>query len=204
MIIQDQTLKITRLILLTSSGQREDAKIFGDIGFAGYLMKPVSQRDLTDCLVLALANAAEAWHLRSQPMITQQALQSQRKVGRNRILLAEDNPVNQKVAVRLLEKLDYHVEVVPDGRAAVSAWQSGNFDLILMDCQMPHMDGYEATREVRRLEAGKGRTPIVALTANAMKGDEERCMASGMDGFVSKPIDRLKLDECLTRFLSTA
>jgi signal transduction histidine kinase/DNA-binding response OmpR family regulator len=204
MIIQDQTLKVTRLILLTSSGQREDAKIFGDIGFAGYLMKPVSQRDLTDCLVLALANAAESWHLRSQPMITQQALQTQRKVGRNRILLAEDNPVNQKVAVRLLEKLDYHVEVVPDGRAAVSAWQSGNFDLILMDCQMPHMDGYEATCEVRRLEAGKGRTPIVALTANAMKGDEERCMASGMDGFVSKPIDRLKLDECLTRFLSTA
>jgi len=204
MIIRDQTLKVTRLILLTSSGQREDAKIFGDIGFAGYLMKPVSQRDLTDCLVLALANAAEAWHLRSQPMITQHALQTQRKAGRNRILLAEDNPVNQKVAVRLLEKLDYHVEVVPDGRAAVSAWQSGNFDLILMDCQMPHMDGYEATREVRRLEAGKGRTPIVALTANAMKGDEERCMASGMDGFVSKPIDRLKLEECLTRFLSTA
>jgi CheY-like chemotaxis protein len=119
-------------------------------------------------------------------------------------LLAEDNLVNQKVASRLLEKLGFQVEVVADGCAAVTAWQRGSFDLILMDCQMPRMDGYEATREVRRLEGGQRRTPIVALTANAMKGDEERCMASGMDGFVSKPIDRPKLEACLNRFLQTA
>ena len=204
MIVQDERLKATRLILLTSSGQRDDGRMFGDIGFAGYLLKPVSQRDLTGCLVLALANAAEAWHLKSQPMITRHALRTQRQGNRNRILLAEDNLVNQKVASRLLEKLGFQVEVVADGCAAVTAWQSGSFDLILMDCQMPRMDGYEATREVRRLEGGQRRTPIVALTANAMKGDEERCMASGMDGFVSKPIDRAKLEACLNRFLHMA
>jgi signal transduction histidine kinase/DNA-binding response OmpR family regulator len=204
MINQDEALKMTRLVLLTASGQRGDGKKFADIGFAGYLLKPVSQRDLTGCLVLVLANAAEAWHLRSQSIITRHALRERRKGNRSRILLAEDNPVNQKVASRLLEKLDYQVEVVADGRAAVSAWQNGHFDLILMDCQMPHMDGYEATREVRRLEDGQGRTPIVALTANAMKGDEERCIASGMDGFVSKPIDRGKLEACLNLFLRSA
>jgi two-component system, sensor histidine kinase and response regulator len=204
MVVRDESIKSTRLILLTSSGQRGDGQMFGDIGFAGYLLKPVSQRDLTACLVLALANPAESWHLRSQPLITRHALRAQRGDGRNRILVAEDNLINQKVASRLLERLDYCVEVVPDGRAAVSAWQSGNFDLILMDCQMPHMDGYEATHEIRRLEDGRRRIPIVALTANAMKGDEERCIAAGMDGFVSKPIDRLKLDACLNRFLPLA
>jgi CheY-like chemotaxis protein len=204
MIVGDEIIKSTRLILLTSSGQRGDGKTFGDIGFAGYLLKPVAQRDLMTCLELALANPAEVWHLRSQPLITRHALRAQREGGRNRILLAEDNIVNQKVASRLLEKLGYCVNVVADGRAAVSAWQRGNLDLILMDCQMPDMDGYEATREIRRLENGKRRIPIVALTANAMKGDEERCLAEGMDGFVSKPIDRTKLDACLNRFLPLA
>jgi len=203
-INQDENLKMTRLVLLTSSGQRDDGRKFADIGFAGYLLKPVSQRDLTSCLVRVLAKSAEVWHLRSQSMSTRHALSTRRKGERNRILLAEDNLVNQKVASRLLEKLDYQVEVVADGRAAVSAWQNGQYDLILMDCQMPHMDGYEATREVRRLEDGQGRTPIVALTANAMKGDEERCIASGMDGFVSKPIDRGKLEACLNLFLRSA
>jgi signal transduction histidine kinase/DNA-binding response OmpR family regulator len=204
MIIRDESIKSTRLILLTSSGQRGDGKTFGDIGFAGYLLKPIAQRDLMACLELALANPAEVWHLRSQPLITRHALRAQREGGRNRILLAEDNIVNQKVATRLLEKLGYLVEVVADGRAAVSAWQRGNLDLILMDCQMPEMDGYEATREIRRLENGRKRIPIVALTANAMKGDEAKCLAEGMDGFVSKPIDRTKLNACLNRFLPVA
>ena len=200
-IIQDESIKSTRLILLTSSGQRGDGQMFADIGFAGYLLKPVTQRDLTECLVLVLANTADSWHLRSQPMITRHALRAQRGRIHNRILLAEDNLVNQKVAVRLLEKLDYRVHVVADGLAAVAAWQSGNFDLILMDCQMPQMDGYEATREIRRLEDGQHHIPIVALTAHAMKGDEEKCRAAGMDDYLSKPIDRIRLDACLERLL---
>jgi len=198
-IVQDEALKSTRLILLTSSGQRGDGQIFADIGFAAYLLKPVTQRDLTECLVLVLANTAQSWHLQSQPMITRHALRAQRAQSRSRILLAEDNLVNQKVASRLLEKLNYRVDVVADGLAAVAAWQTGKFDLIIMDCQMPRMDGYEATREIRRLEEGKCHIPIVALTAHAMKGDEEKCRAAGMDAYLSKPIDRVKLEDCLER-----
>jgi two-component system sensor histidine kinase/response regulator len=204
MIVQDERIKSTRLILLTSSGQRGDGDVFGDIGFAGYLLKPVTQRELTSCLELAIGSSAESWHLRSQPIITRHALRTQHRGRQHRILVAEDNLVNQKVAWKLLEKLDYGVEVVADGRAAVEAWRTGEFDLILMDCQMPQLDGYEATREIRRLEDGRRRIPIVALTANAMKSDEERCIAAGMDGFLSKPIDRLRLDACLRRYLSSA
>src|SRR3984957_16222341 len=200
-IVRDETLKSTRLILLTSSGQRGDGQLFADIGFAAYLLKPVTQRDLTECLILALANTAHSWHLQSQPMITRHALRAQRAQTRNRILLAEDNLVNQKVALRLLEKLDYRVDLVADGLAAVAAWQTGKFDLIIMDCQMPQMDGYEATREIRRLEGGQRRIPIVALTAHAMKGDEDKCRAAGMDDYLSKPIDRSKLEACLERLL---
>ncbi len=204
-IVRDEKLKSTRLILLTSSGQRGDSQMFADIGFAGYLLKPVTQRELTECLILVLANTADSWHLQSQPMITRHALRAQRARTRNRILLAEDNVVNQKVASRLLEKLGYRVDVVADGLAAVAAWQTGKFDLIIMDCQMPQMDGYAATGEIRRLEEGKRHIPIVALTAHAMKGDEAKCRAAGMDDYLSKPIDRTKLDTCLERFLpSTA
>ena len=202
LIVQDPALKATRLILLTSSGQRGDGQVFADIGFAAYLLKPVTQRELTECLILVLATSAQSWHLQSQPMITRHALRAQRALhARRRLLLAEDNRVNQKVASRLLEKLHYRVEVVADGLAAVAAWQSGPFDLILMDCQMPQMDGYEATREIRRLEAGRRHIPIVALTAHAMAGDEAKCRAAGMDEYLSKPIDRLKLEACLERLL---
>ncbi len=200
-IVQDESIRSTRLILLTSSGQRSDGQLFADIGFAGYLLKPVTQRDLTECLILALANTADSWHLQSQPIITRHALRAQRARSGNRILLAEDNPVNQKLAVRLLEKLDYRVDVVADGRAAVAAWQTGTFDLILMDCQMPVMDGYAASREIRKIEAGGRHIPIVALTAHAMKGDEEKCRAAGMDDYLTKPIDRVKLYACLNRHL---
>jgi PAS domain S-box-containing protein len=200
-IIQDETLKSTRLILLTSSGQRGDGPMFADIGFAGYLLKPVAQRDLTECLMLVIADTADAWHLQTHPIVTRHALRAQRARARYRILLAEDNLVNQKVALRLLEKLGYRVDVVADGRAAVAAWQTGYYDLILMDCQMPEMDGYEATREIRKLEDGKRHIPIVALTAHAMKGADEKCRAAGMDDYLTKPIDRAKLDAYLDHFL---
>jgi CheY-like chemotaxis protein/HPt (histidine-containing phosphotransfer) domain-containing protein len=200
-IIADESLKSTRLILLTSSGQRGDGELFADIGFAAYLLKPVAQRDLTECLMLVLANSADSWHMRSQAMLTRHTLRAQRARTRNRILLAEDNLVNQKVASRLLEKLDYRTEIVGDGRAAIAAWKNGNFDLILMDCQMPVMDGYEATREIRKLEEGKRHIPIVALTAHAMKGDEEKCRAAGMDEYLTKPIDRTRLEACLEQLL---
>jgi CheY-like chemotaxis protein len=200
-IVNDENLESTRLILLTSSGQRGAGQMFADIGFAGYLLKPVGQRDLTECLMLALANESDTWRHHAQPIITRHALRAQRTRTQNRVLLAEDNVVNQKVAVRMLERLNYRVTVVQDGVAALAHWQNGSYDLILMDCQMPDMDGYEATREIRRLEGGTRHIPIVALTALAMPGADQRCFAAGMDAYLTKPIDSDELDACLEKFL---
>jgi two-component system sensor histidine kinase/response regulator len=201
-VVADETLKQTRLILLTSSGQRGDSHLFAEIGFAGYLLKPVGQLDLTDCLMLVLGNSAQSWHLKSQPIVTRHALRAQRHRLPKRVLLAEDNLVNQKVAMRMLETLQCSVEVVADGLAAIEAWRKGNFDLILMDCQMPGMDGYEATLAIRKLEQGQRHITIVALTANAMKGDEEKCRVAGMDDYLTKPIDRVKLEACVDALMA--
>ena len=124
-----------------------------------------------------------------------------------RLLLAEDNPINQLVAVGLLEMLGYACDVVDDGRAAIEAIESGNYDLVLMDCPMPVLDGFAATREIRRTEKDKNaqsagfRIPIIALTANAMKGDRERCLESGMDDYLAKPIEPESLAQTIDRYL---
>ena len=195
----------TRLVLLTSSGHRGDAQRFADLGFAGYLVKPITRRDLTACLSLVMSNSAESWKRRAQPLVTRHQVRAVRVEADRRILLAEDNPVNQKVARMVLEKLGLEVTVVNNGREAVTAWTSGGHDLILMDCQMPELDGYEATREIRRLEQGRPNAgagiPIVALTAHAMKGDDEKCRAAGMTDYLTKPLDRNKLQSCLERHL---
>jgi CheY-like chemotaxis protein len=117
------------------------------------------------------------------------------------ILLAEDNAVNEMVARRALERLGYQVDCVSDGRAAVEAWGRRQYDLILMDCQMPELDGYEATREIRARESDGQHIPIVALTAHAMRGDDIKCKAAGMDDHLTKPLDRSELDRCLSRHL---
>jgi signal transduction histidine kinase/ActR/RegA family two-component response regulator len=122
----------------------------------------------------------------------------------HRILLAEDNIVNEKVARHFLQKLGYSVEVAHNGRAAVQAWATGHYDLILMDCQMPELDGYQATREIRSRENGAQRIPIVALTAHAMKDDDVKCRAAGMDDHLAKPLDREQLRQCLARYLRRA
>ena len=119
-----------------------------------------------------------------------------------KILVAEDNLVNQKVAVCMLEKLGHTALVANDGLEAVEKWRTGEFSLIFMDCQMPEMSGYEATEEIRRLEQGGGHTPIVALTAHAMKGDRQRCLDSGMDDYLSKPVSLDQLRVCVDRWLA--
>jgi PAS domain S-box-containing protein len=198
----EEALRGARLILLTSSGQRGDGRLFSELGFAGYLLKPVTHRDLTDCLTMVLGAQAEDWRMSTQPIVTRHALRSQRVREARHILLAEDNPVNQKVACRILEKLGYRVDVAPDGQAAFNAWQSGRYDLILMDCQMPVMDGYETARQIRNYESGAKHIPIIALTAHAMKGADNECRAAGMDDYLSKPIDREQLRQALERWLS--
>ena len=197
----DPLLKSTRLVLLTSSGQHSEGQHFAELGFAGYLLKPVAQRDLTSCLRLVLSGKAESWHTRTQPIVTQQRVVAQRGRERRRILLAEDNVVNEKVACHTLQKLGFHVDAVKNGRAAVTAWQTGRYDLILMDCQMPELDGYEATREIRNHERGHQHIPIVALTAHAMKNDDLKCKAAGMDDHLTKPLDRERLRLCLDHYL---
>jgi signal transduction histidine kinase/CheY-like chemotaxis protein len=121
--------------------------------------------------------------------------------GPHRVLLAEDNLVNEKIACRVLQKFGYEVEPVRNGREAVNAWASGGYDIILMDCQMPELDGYEATREIRSRERPGERIPIVALTAHAMKGDDLKCKAAGMDDHLTKPLDRSLLYQCLQKYL---
>ena len=197
----DPLLKSTRLVLLTSSGRRAEGERFAELGFAGYLLKPIAQRDLADCLMRVLSCSAEDWHSRTQPIVTQEHLGERPGRENRRILLAEDNVVNEKVATRTLQKLGYHVDAVGDGRAAVAAWESGRYDLILMDCQMPELDGYEAAREIRSREQGLRHIPIVALTAHAMKDDDLKCKAAGMDHHLTKPLDRSQLELCLDHYL---
>jgi PAS domain S-box-containing protein len=201
-ILGEHTLRGARLVLLTSSGQRGDGRLFSELGFAGYLLKPVTHRDLTDCLSMVLGTQAEGWRTSTQPIVTRHALRSQRMRETQHILLAEDNPVNQKVACRILEKLGYRVDVAADGQAAFDAWQSGRYHLILMDCQMPILDGYETTRKIREQESGGKHIPIIALTAHAMKGADNECRAAGMDDYLSKPIDREQLQQALNRWLN--
>jgi CheY-like chemotaxis protein/signal transduction histidine kinase len=201
-IVQDAALRGTRMILLTSSGKRGDGQLFADIGFAGYLQKPVAQRDLIECLTVVLAQRPEVWHLQTQPIVTRHQLRARRSRGKNRILLAEDDILNQKVAVRLLEKLGNRVDVVSDGWGAIAQWQTGHYGLILMDCRMPELDGYEAAAEIRRLESGGAhRVPIVALLEPGQPGSERSHIDAGMDAFLIKPIARDKLVACLDEHL---
>ncbi|MFO0949276.1 MAG: response regulator [Planctomycetota bacterium] len=173
------------VMMLSSGGKHGDAKRCRDMGIAAYLTKPIRQSDLFDAICAGLGMAHVGGSERT--LVTRHSLRERRRPLR--ILLAEDNAVNQTLVVQLLQKRGHSVEVANDGRAAIEAYEREPFDVILMDLQMPHMGGLEATAEIRRLEEGTGKhTLIVAMTAHAMTGDRERCMAAGMDGYISKPI----------------
>ncbi len=198
----DPRLKSARRVLLTSSAFHGDAQSFAQLGFAGYLLKPVAESDLIDCLRVVMGAEAEDWNMQTQTIVTQQELQVRRsRTPAKRVLVAEDVVVNQRVVSRVLEKLGYEAVVVNNGREAVNSWEHGGFDLILMDCQMPELDGYAATQEIRRRETAGKRIPIVALTAHAIKGADDECRAAGMDDYLSKPIEREQLRQCLQRHL---
>jgi two-component system sensor histidine kinase/response regulator len=200
-INQDATLRQTRLVMLTSLDRTSDLQRLREVGFAGYLTKPLRSRELLDCLATVLAADAREWHLQTQPIVTRTVL-AERHLSASyvgRVLLVEDNVVNQKVASRFLERLGCEVTLATNGAEAVAAYPIG-FDLILMDMQMPVMDGYEATRVIRQLEGASLRTPIVALTADAMSGQLEVCLAAGMDGYLTKPIDVGQLREIIVRY----
>jgi PAS domain S-box-containing protein len=195
-ILADTSLATTKLILLTSSGHRAEQSMFHELGFAGYLLKPVSLRELKQAIGLALAEESYKAEEDHQNVCPHPSLSTE-----HRILVAEDNPVNQKVVCRMLEKFGYQSEVASDGQQAFTAWKTGRFSLILMDCQMPIMDGYETTRQIRASETLGHRTPIVALTAHAMSGANLECFAAGMDDYLTKPINRRRLQETLDKWV---
>ncbi|MBH0186572.1 MAG: response regulator, partial [Nitrospira sp.] len=200
----DALLSATRLILLTALGRRGDAKAAQDAGIAAYLTKPIRQVQLYECLGLVLANASPAGSGTTHPpapLITRHSLSEAQAQSRGRILVAEDNPINQKVAVKMIEKLGYRVDIAGNGREAVEALERIPYALVLMDCQMPVMDGFQATTAIRSREAGGKRTPIIAMTANAMQEDREQCLKAGMDDFISKPVASKALAETLTRWM---
>jgi PAS domain S-box-containing protein len=196
-IKSDPAISNVRLVMLTSYGQRGDGNMALEVGVAAYLTKPVRQSHLFDCLTNVVGKPGSNLDRISvattpSPLITKHPLEEKRIQPQKLILLAEDNIVNQKVAVRQLQKLGFRADAVANGREAIEALRRIRYDLILMDCQMPEMDGYEATTEIRRCEGQTKHTTIVAMTANALQGDREKCIAAGMDDYISKPV---KLDE---------
>jgi len=230
----DPALAATRLILLTSFGRRGHAAEAQEAGVSAYLTKPVRQAHLYDCLrtVLDTADVGAAPCGRPEkgdsplfpdapPLITRHTLAEVQARACGRILVVEDNITNQTVAVRMLEKLGYQADVAVNGKEAIEAVARFPYHVVLMDCQMPVMDGYAATAEIREMEcrgdavhrpeerashrlAPTKRIPIIAMTANAMQGDRERCLAAGMDDYISKPVTKEALDKAIRRWLPDA
>ena len=189
--------KSATIMMLSSAGQRGDAKHCRELGVAAYLTKPIRQAELLDAILTALGTKPikEA----TPALVTRHSL---RETGSHlRILLAEDNAVNQVLAVRLLEKRGHTVTVAGNGKEALAALEKNTFDLVLMDVQMPEMDGFEATAAIREKEKASGHhLPVIAMTAHAMAGDRERCLEAGMDDYITKPIRPQELSDLLKHY----
>ncbi len=188
------------VIILTSMGHRGDAGRLEQIGCAGYLLKPVKQLQLNDAILAVLSRVGGKKNNQQAPLVTRHLLKEQVRQG-VKLLLVEDNPTNQKLAVTLLQKAGFSVDVAENGLLAIKAYQTKKYSLILMDVQMPEMDGLEATRRIRLSETGENHIPIIAMTAHAMKGDRERCIGAGMDDYVTKPLEPKEVFAAIERWL---
>jgi two-component system sensor histidine kinase/response regulator len=200
-IRQSPSLATATIMMLTSAGHRGDAARCQELGVAAYLLKPIRQSELREAIARALGAKEKEGVI---PLITRFSLQDGLDPSDFlRVLLVEDNAVNQRLASRLLEKRGHRVVVTANGLEALAALERGGFDLVFMDVQMPEMDGFEATAAIRKQEKPGGkRQEVIALTAHAMKGDQERCVAAGMDGYLSKPIRAQELDAILEAFVA--
>ena len=194
-------LATATIMMLTSAGHRGDAARCLELGVSAYLLKPIRQSELREAIARVLGAREEEGAI---PLVTRFSLHDARDPSAYlHVLLAEDNAVNQRLAVRLLEKRGHSVAVASNGREALVALEKEKFDLIFMDVQMPEMDGLEATVAIREKEKSTGvHLPIIALTAHAMKGDREQCLTAGMDGYLTKPIRPQELDEILEGYLA--
>ncbi len=205
-IKEDPLLNSTLLIMLTSLGQRGDAAALTQIGFAGYLAKPIRQSQLYNCIALVFDRANQNTGVTatevSKGIVTRHTVAESAKHD-IRILMAEDNMINQKLAQNFLNKFGYRVDMVANGLEAVHALESTNYDIVLMDCQMPVMDGYEATSLIRDRQSKvlNHDVTIIAVTANAMSKDREECINAGMNDYVSKPLKKDDLAAILEKWL---
>ncbi len=183
------------MILLTSSGgQPEEGR---RVGIRAFLTKPVRQSRLFDAIAEIMGGGVE-----EQPALVEATPEPEGEAAqRLRVLVAEDNEVNQAVATMTLRKRGFDVDIAPDGAVAVTMSAAGRYAAIFMDCQMPELDGYDATREIRRREGAGPRIPIIAMTAGAMRGDREQCLAAGMDDYLSKPLQLGELDRALAAWV---
>jgi two-component system sensor histidine kinase/response regulator len=196
-IKNDPMIADTIMVMLSSRGERGDARLCREAGFTAYLNKPVKGGQLHESLLLAEGRQMEGKS--AAPLITQYTLMGKAR-QKALILVAEDNPVNQKVALRMLEKLGHRADAVINGREALKALELLAYDMVLMDIQMPEMNGFEATGEIRRREEGTGRhIPIIAMTAHALLGDREKCLDAGMDDYVTKPVQPAELAAAIAR-----
>jgi two-component system sensor histidine kinase/response regulator len=193
----DSRFASTKLIMLSSCPREHAAKALA-AGVTIYLTKPVRQAQLFDCLTSLMPSSVRMNNSTAADSVRPELI---RTASQKRILVAEDNAVNQKVAIRQLKKLGYHADAVSNGREAIGALANASYDLVLMDCQMPEMDGYEATLEIRRSEGNAQRIPIIAMTAHAMVEDKERSLVAGMDDHINKPVKVENLASVLTKYL---
>jgi CheY-like chemotaxis protein len=200
----EPSISSTKLIVMSSIGRRGEGSEARQAGIEAYLTKPVRQSQLYDAIATVMAKPEEAVasEKEEKQLVTSHSLREAKARSRVRILVAEDNQVNQRVAVKLLESLGYRADVAANGLEALEALSRIPYSAVLMDVQMPEMDGYEATAEIRRREESEGlRTPVIAMTANVMQGAREKALEAGMDDYVSKPVKAEELDAVLERWL---
>ena len=222
-IKKDVDFKDIKLLILTSLDNRKYIKEFKEIGFDGYFCKPIRNSVLYNALINVIADGTVEVDTKDKKLITEYSLNSNFKVIR--VLLAEDDKINQKIAIKMLSKLDCSVDIADNGKIALEKLQTNDYDIVFMDCQMPVLNGYDATKSIRaripkcgdrrssarnqqpfafkerRAEIKNKNIPIIAMTANALKGDKEKCLDSGMDDFISKPVNMKRIAEILEEWV---
>lgn len=196
LIKQNEKSKDIPLLLYTSLAKRGDSNLAKEKGFAGYLTKPIKKYELIDTLSMIINDPNEP-----PKFVTKHIVKEQKFNSKAKILVVEDSEMNCKLILKILNNKGLSCDFAFNGQEAVDAYKSGQYDLIFMDCQMPILDGYEATKEIRRIENGQKHIPIIALTANAMTSDEEKCIEAGMDEFITKPIDIDALTKTLVKYI---